>query len=278
MKFTKMEGLGNDYVYVDLFEEALPDIDLAELARAVSDRHFGIGSDGLVLISPARGAHCRMRMFNSDGSESEMCGNAVRCIAKLMYDKGRHTGGSVAIETLDGTKACKICLHTGRQAVVEVLMGVPVFSAEDIPVCAPGAEAVDMPLDVAGTTYRVTCVSMGNPHCVIIADELSDELVHGTGSLVEAHGAFPQRTNVEFVRIIDPRTVSMRVWERGAGETLACGTGASATLAACVRMGLTERAVTMRLLGGDMDISWRDDGQICIRAPATTVFTGEIEI
>jgi diaminopimelate epimerase len=278
MKFTKMEGLGNDYVYVDLFEEALPDIDLSELARNVSDRHFGIGSDGLVLVSPARGAHCRMRMFNSDGSESEMCGNAVRCIAKLMYDKGRHTGGSVTISTLDGVKACRICSHSGRQAIVEVLMGVPLFSAEDIPVKAPGTEAVGMRLDVGGEAVDVTCVSMGNPHCVIVAEELGDSLVHGLGPKIEVHGAFPQRTNVEFVKIIDPRTVSMRVWERGAGETLACGTGASATLAACVRLGLTERAVTMRLLGGDMDISWRDDGQICIKAPATTVFTGEIEI
>lgn len=276
MKFIKMEGLGNDYVYVDLFTEPLPDGDLAYLARRVSDRHFGVGSDGLVLVMPSQQADCRMRMFNSDGSESEMCGNAVRCITKLMYDAGRHRDGAVTIETLDGVKTGTVIEHRGNAALVEVSMGKPRFAAHDIPTLLGSGEAVGVLLPIDGTPYTVTCVSMGNPHCVIVTDEITDGLVAGLGPRIERHEAFPARTNVEFARVVDPHTIEMRVWERGAGETLACGTGACATLAACVRLGLCERAVSMRLRGGTMDLRWDEGGSVIVRAPAVTVFTGEI--
>lgn len=278
MKFTKMEGLGNDYIYVDLFTQDLGDADLGALAKRVSDRHFGIGSDGLVLIGPSSCADCRMQMFNSDGSEAELCGNAVRCIAKLMLDMGRSNGNEVSIETLAGRIVATIRDNTATQAHVAVDMGTPRLAPGDIPVDAAGERAVGIPLEAGGKTLLATCVSMGNPHCVVFVDEPTDELVHTTGPLLEGHVAFPNKTNVEFAEVIDREHVRMRVWERGAGETLACGTGACATAVACVLNGLCDRHVFIDLLGGRLEIEWREDGHVQMTGPATIVFTGEIII
>jgi diaminopimelate epimerase len=273
--FTKMEGLGNDYVYIDLFETSLEGVDLPTLARDVSDRHFGIGSDGLVLIGPSEFAHCRMRMFNSDGSESEMCGNAVRCIAKLMYDAGRHDEGRISIETLAGTINARIMEDIGTHAQVEVLMGVPRLSGPEIPVGSDADRVIGTPLETGGVTWYATCVSMGNPHCVLFVDEATDDLVHTVGPALETHEFFPNRTNVEFVEVVDRTHLRMRVWERGAGETLACGTGASASLVAGVLNDVCDRTVRMDLLGGSLEIEWCDDGNIKIVGPAVIVFKGE---
>jgi len=273
--FTKMEGLGNDYVYIDLFETTLEGIDPCALAREVSDRHFGIGSDGLVIIGPSDAAHCRMRMFNSDGSESEMCGNAVRCIAKLMYDAGRHTDGRISIETLAGLINARIMEDLGTHAQVEVFMGVPRLRGPEIPVRSEADRVIGVPLESDGVTWYATCVSMGNPHCVLFVDDASDDLVHSVGPALETHEFFPNRTNVEFVEVIDRSHLRMRVWERGAGETLACGTGASASLVAGVLNGVCDRAVGMDLLGGSLEIEWCDDENIKIVGPAVIVFKGE---
>ncbi|MBN1785879.1 MAG: diaminopimelate epimerase [Candidatus Methanofastidiosa archaeon] len=278
MRFTKMEGLGNDYVYVDLFAESLPNIDLPSLARAVSDRHFGIGSDGLVLILPSEVGECRMRMFNSDGSEAEMCGNAVRCIAKLMFNAGRHKNGTVRIETMAGIIVANVRDVDNLKAYVEVDMGPPVFDPKRIPVLAEGNEALDIPIEIEGRELRFNAVSMGNPHCVIFADEVDDRMVHGLGPKIENHRLFPEKTNVEFVKVSDRGNIEMRVWERGAGETLACGTGACASVAACIRSGLCDHTVDVRLLGGTLTISWPENDTIRMKGPARIVFTGEMEL
>jgi len=278
MRFTKMEGLGNDYVYVDMFTEALPDVDVGELARMVSDRHFGIGSDGLVLIRPSEDHDCQMRMYNSDGSEAQMCGNAVRCIAKLMYNAGRDNDGVVSIDTRAGTIVADVHDIDELVADVDVDMGRPVLGPRKIPVNMDGDVLKGVGISVAGEELRFTAVSMGNPHCVIFVDEITDRMINELGPLIEDHPLFPERTNVEFVKVIDRGNIEMRVWERGAGETLACGTGASASVVASVLNGLCDCDVKVRLLGGDLKISWREGETVRMRGPARIVFTGEYYI
>ncbi|MGD9128247.1 MAG: diaminopimelate epimerase, partial [Planctomycetia bacterium] len=223
MQFTKMHGLGNDYVYVNCFEEKnLPD-DLPELARRVSDRHFGIGSDGLILVRPSEVGDARMQMFNADGSEAEMCGNGVRCVAKLVYDHGICRNETLRIETGAGLLSIDLEIVDGRVAQATVDMGEPILTGPEIPTTLQGDPVCDVPLEVDGQTLRVTCVSMGNPHCVTFVDKITDNHIHGLGPKVENHAAFPNRINAEFVEVLSPTEMNMRVWERGSGETLACG-------------------------------------------------------
>ncbi|GAB6165366.1 diaminopimelate epimerase [Thermostilla marina] len=277
MRFTKMQGAGNDYVYVDCFTETLPSPP-ADLAPVISDRHFGVGGDGLILIEPSETADARMRIFNADGSEAEMCGNGVRCVAKYVYDHGIARKNPLHIETGRGVLTLHLELENDRVARVRVDMGEPILEASQIPTTLPGSPVVDAELrldDASASRYRVTCVSMGNPHCVIFVDKLTDELVHIVGPQIERHAAFPQRINTEFVEIVSPGEVNMRVWERGSGETLACGTGASAVGVAGVLTGKTNRRVTVHLLGGDLEIEWAENNHVFMTGPAVEVFTGE---
>ncbi|MCA9080989.1 MAG: diaminopimelate epimerase [Planctomycetaceae bacterium] len=274
MKFTKLHGAGNDYVYVDCFQESLPD-DIAELARRVSDRHFGIGSDGLILICPSKQADARMRMFNADGSESEMCGNGVRCVAKYVYDHGIATKPELTIETGRGVLTLQVFPENGKVQQVRVNMGAPILEAAKIPTTLPGDPPLKTPLEVGGKTLEVTCVSMGNPHCVTFVDEVNDDWVHRIGPMVETHPAFPRRVNAEFIQIVSRSEMIMRVWERGSGETLACGTGACASAVAAVLNDLTDRKVLCHLPGGDLTLEWAESGEVYMTGPATEVFTGE---
>lgn len=227
MRFTKMQGAGNDYVYVDCFHEPIP-ADPADLARKIADRHFGVGGDGLILITPSSVADARMRMFNADGSESEMCGNGVRCVAKFVYDHGIARKPTLKIETGRGVLTLEVEVRGERVERVRVDMGEPILAADEIPTTLPGLPVVNAELSVAGRTLKVTCVSMGNPHCVTFVDELNDDWVLRVGSQIEVDPHFPRRVNAEFVQVLSPNEVRMRVWERGSGETLACGTGAGA--------------------------------------------------
>lgn len=274
MRFTKMEGAGNDYVYVDCFQETVP-ADLAETARRISDRHFGVGGDGLVLISPSDRADARMRMFNNDGSEAEMCGNAVRCVAKYVYEHGIAQKDTLQIETGAGVLTLELMVDGDSVDRVKVDMGCPILEPERIPATWPGDKVVDQPLSVDGREFRVTCVSMGNPHCVTYVSQLSDELVLGIGPKIEHDPHFPRRVNAEFVEVLSPREVRMRVWERGSGETLACGTGASAVCAAGVLSGRTQRQILVHLTGGDLQLHWAENGHLYMTGPATEVFSGE---
>ncbi len=280
MRFTKMHGAGNDYVYVDCFAEPVPD-DPADLARRVSDRHFGIGGDGLILILPSEVADARMWMFNADGSEAEMCGNGIRCVAKYLYDHGICRKESLRVETGAGVLALGLEIDRGRARRVRVDMGVPVLTPENIPTTLPGDPArpdgavVEAALKVDGERLRVTCVSMGNPHAVTFVDRITDDHVLRVGPRVEVDPHFPKRTNAEFVEVISSSEVRMRVWERGSGETLACGTGATAVGVAGVLTGRTERKLVVHLLGGDLEIEWSDDDHAYMTGPAVEVFSGE---
>jgi diaminopimelate epimerase len=277
MKFTKMHGLGNDYIYVNCFKEKVENP--SEVSKVLSDRHFGVGSDGLVLILPSHIADFRMRMFNSDGSEAEMCGNAIRCVGKYVYDNGMTDRTVVTIETLAGIKELHMQVNNGRVKTVRVDMGEPILDPKMIPVDSKKDKIVAEPLIVGDETYSITCVSMGNPHAVTYVEKLDGFPVDKIGPLAETHPMFPKRTNVEFVRVLDKKTVSMRVWERGAGETLACGTGACAVLVSSVLNGLTERAATVKLLGGDLFIEWNEqDNHVYMTGPATKVFEGEVSL
>lgn len=269
-----MQGAGNDYIYLNGFEK-LP-ADLGCLARQMSDRHFGIGSDGLVIIMPSDSCDFRMRMFNSDGSEAEMCGNASRCVGKYVYDKGLTTKKELTLETLAGVKHLTLHTQNGTVEQVTVDMGEPILSAPEIPVNLSESSVIAHPLEVEGQTFAITCVSMGNPHAVIFLDEMDRYDLHHIGSLIEHHKLFPRRTNVEFVEVLSPQDLRMRVWERGAGETLACGTGACATLVAAVLNGRSDRRATLHLLGGDLSIEWREqNNRIYMTGGAVTVFEGE---
>jgi diaminopimelate epimerase len=276
MRFTKMHGIGNDYVYLDVFRDGPPQHP-AQLAIAVSDRHKGIGSDGLILIEPSNIADARMRMFNADGSESEMCGNGIRCVAKYVYDHGIARKTDLSIETGRGVLALQLFPGPGdRIERVRVNMGVPILRASEIPTTLVGDPPVQVPLHVAEKTLSVTCVSMGNPHCVTFVDELTDDWVWRIGSLVEKHPAFPRRVNAEFMQVMSRTEMRMRVWERGSGETQACGTGACAAAVAGVLTGKTERNVLIHLPGGDLELSWpSDESPVFMTGPATEVFTGE---
>lgn len=277
MNFTKMEGCGNDYVYVDCTKKELPNP--SEIAKKVSDRHFGIGSDGLILIKSSDKADFFMEMYNSDGSRSAMCGNGIRCVGKFVYDKGLTTKKQVAIDTLAGIKYLDLNVVDGKVASVKVNMGHPILEAKDIPVKAEKSPVIKEKITVAGKEYEMTCVSMGNPHAIVYMDSIDDLEIEKIGPLFENHEVFPERTNTEFIQVVDRKTLKMRVWERGAGETWACGTGACATLVASVLNDLSENEATIKLLGGDLHITWdRENDLIFMEGPATTVFEGCIEI
>ena len=277
MKFTKMQGLGNDYVYVNCFEEKIENP--SELAVKVSDRHFGIGSDGLILIRPSEVADFRMTMFNADGSESEMCGNGIRCVGKYVYDYGLTDKTEVSVETLAGIKYLKFLIKDGKVDMVTVNMGEPILKPELVPVGGEGDAVIDSPIEVDGKEYKMTCVSMGNPHSVVFVEDVDNFPLHEVGPLFEHHKAFPRRVNAEFCQVIDRTHAKMRVWERGTGETLACGTGTCATAVACILNGKTEDEVTITLLGGDLIIRWdREKNVIYMTGPARVVFDGEIDV
>lgn len=281
MKFTKMHGIGNDYIYVNCLEETVEHP--RETAKYVSDRHFGIGSDGLILIKPSEQADFEMAMYNADGSRGEMCGNAIRCVAKYVYDHHMTDRTDISIETLAGIKHAKLMDIGQRVSMVRVHMGTPQLEPEKIPVHYPQADKyapiVNAPVTAGGHDYHMTCVSMGNPHCVIFTEDVDGLELEKTGPLFECHPYFPKRINTEFVKVLDQTTVQMRVWERGSGETLACGTGACAVTVACVLNKLTQRAVTVKLRGGDLQIEWeKDTGVVYMTGPAEYVFEGEIKL
>ena len=278
MKFTKMQGAGNDYVYVNCFEETVSDP--RQAAIQVSNRNFGIGSDGLILIMPSEVADLRMRMFNSDGSESEMCGNGIRCVAKYAYDHGIVTDTEITAETGAGVLTLK--LFTGDDGKIEkvrVNMGPPRLARAEIPMNgAPDAKIVAEELTVLDRTFKITCVSMGNPHCVIYVDNVENFPVATYGPLIENNPLFPRRTNVEFIQIISRSEVLQRTWERGAGETLACGTGASAVCVAGVLNNVTARRILNHLAGGDLELEWSEEGSVYMTGPAVEVFSGNIRL
>ena len=274
MKFTKMHGAGNDYVYVNCFEPVELG-DVTELAKAISDRHFGVGGDGLVLICPSERADARMVMYNADGSEAEMCGNAVRCVAKFVYDHGIATKDELTIETGRGVLTLQCSATGGKVDRVRVNMAEPILVSSEIPTTLAGDPPVKVPLEVAGRSLEVTCVSMGTPHAVTFVDEVNDDWVLNIGPKVEVHDAFPRRINAEFIQVVSRSEVMMRVWERGSGETLACGTGACASVVAGVLAGLLDRKVLVRLTGGDLEIEWAESGEVYMTGPATEVFSGE---
>ena len=277
MKFTKMHGIGNDYVYVNCFEESIKNP--AEVSKFVSDRHFGIGSDGLILISPSAIADFRMNIYNADGSQAEMCGNGIRCVAKYVYDYGLTDKTEISVETLAGIKYLRLQVENGKVASVEVNMGAPILEPKEIPVAVEESPVVNVPVEVKGKIYHMTCVSMGNPHAIIFMNNVKDLDIEAIGPYFENHTVFPKRTNTEFVEVLDRNTVNMRVWERGSDETLACGTGACATTVACILNDKTENEVTVHLLGGDLKIRWdREANQVYMTGPATVVFDGEITL
>jgi len=274
MRFTKMHGIGNDYVYVSTFDQKAPS-DPAKLAVAVSDRHFGIGGDGLILIMPSERAHARMRMFNADGSEGEMCGNGVRCVAKYLYDHGLARQESVTIETGRGVLAIALEVEGGKVRRGRVDMGVPILKADRIPTILPGDPPVDVLIDVGGVKLKLTAVSMGNPHAVIYVSDVGSFALESLGPQVEHHPAFPRRVNVHIVEVVGPSEVRMRTWERGSGITLACGTGACAVCVAGVLGGRTQRDLLAHLPGGDLELSWPDDrSSVSMTGPATEVYSG----
>jgi len=277
MKFTKMQGLGNDYIYVDCTKKSIDN--LSEVAKKVSDRHFGIGSDGLVLILPSDKADFRMRMFNSDGSESEMCGNAIRCVGKYVYDNKITDKNNITIETLAGIKGLELKIEDQKVTLARVDMGEPILTPSSIPVLGNKDRFISEPIEIDGQTYNVTAVSMGNPHAISYVEDVANFPLYEVGPKMETNKLFPRKVNAEFVQVIDRSTLKMRVWERGAGETLACGTGASAVLVASVLNGVCERAATIKLLGGDLFIEWSEkDNHVYMTGPAVKVFEGEIEL
>jgi len=278
MKFTKMQGAGNDYVYVNCFETQVENPE--QLAVKISNRNFGIGSDGLILILPSDMADVRMRMFNADGSESEMCGNGIRCVAKYAYDHGLVAKKEIIAQTGAGILTLQLFTDSNNKVdKVRVNMGAPRLSRAEIPMLGDGpARVVAENLNILHTTFSITCVSMGNPHCVIYVDDVENFQVEKYGPLIENHEIFPRRANVEFVRIISPSEVRQRTWERGAGETLACGTGASAVCVAGVLNGFTEKKILNHLSGGDLELEWAEDGNLYMTGPAVEVFSGEIDI
>lgn len=283
MKFTKMHGCGNDYIYVNGFVEKLSDQEKPELVRRLSDRHFGIGGDGVIFVNPADEADFEMEMYNADGTGAEMCGNGIRCVAKFVYDKGLTDEEHISIVSagkikyLDLTVEGRSQTFRGTVTKVRVNMGSPILQPELVPVLAEGNRVVDGPILVNGTEYHMTCVSMGNPHAVIFMEDVEHLPIEQIGPFFENHERFPRRTNTEFVEVLDRQNVFMRVWERGTGETLACGTGCCATAVACVLNGLTDDRITVRVLGGEITIEWdRERNLIYMTGPAATVFEGEI--
>lgn len=276
MRFTKMQGCGNDYVYVDCTKKDL--VNPEELAVKLSDRHFGIGSDGLILIQMSQKADFTMAMYNADGSRSQMCGNGIRCVAKFVYDKGLTDKKDIAIETLAGIKYIHVETEAGKVKRATVNMGKPIVQPELVPVRLPGDSIIARTVNVDGKDYEITCVSMGNPHAVTFMTDIDNLDIETVGPKFEHHEIFPERVNTEFIEVIDRKHIKMRVWERGSGETLACGTGATASVYACILNGFTEDEVTVHLLGGDLDIKYnREDGCLYMTGSAVTVFEGEVE-
>ncbi len=278
MKFTKMQGLGNDYIYVNCFREDIKHP--CELAKRLSDRHFGIGSDGLILIKPSRTADLKMEMYNADGSAGNMCGNGIRCVAKYAYENGLTEKTKLSVETASGIKKLELTLEDGKVKLVCVDMGAPILNPDKIPVIAKTQDPIIGRSILAGDReYAMTCVSMGNPHCVVLVEDVDNFPLEQIGPLFERHSLFPERINTEFVRVIDEKTLQMRVWERGSGETLACGTGACAAAVAGVLNGWTNETVTVKLAGGDLLISWdKEKNTVYMTGPAETVYEGEINI
>ncbi|MBR4459809.1 MAG: diaminopimelate epimerase [Clostridia bacterium] len=274
MRFTKMQGTGNDYVYVNLFEETVEDP--SALARMVSQPHFGVGSDGLILIGPSDRADFRMRIFNIDGSEGEMCGNACRCVGKYVYERGLTDKTAIALETGAGERRLDLTVREGKVERVTVNMGRPNLRPADIPVDLPGDDATEKQILVDGEPVTVTCVSMGNPHAVVFTDDLSDATVRRLGPRIEHHTAFPHRTNVEFASVEQPGRLRVRVWERGCGETQACGTGACAVLVAAALTGRAPKEADVTLPGGTIHVAWQADGSVVQTGPADFVFDGEL--
>ena len=275
IKFTKMHGLGNDYVYIDAINQKIQNE--LKLAQFVSNRHFGIGSDGLILICKSDSADFKMRMFNSDGSEAEMCGNGIRCVGKFVYDKGLTDKTIVKIETLAGIKTLVLNTKDGKVETARVDMGEPILEAEKIPVISKEQPVKNLELEAENKKFKFTCVSMGNPHAITIVENTKEFDVEKYGKILEVDKAFPKKANIEFAQIIDKENIKMRVWERGAGETLACGTGACATAVACNLNGLTGRKVNIELLGGTLNIEWNEkDNHVYMTGPAVTVFDGEL--
>jgi len=279
LRFTKMHGIGNDYIYINAFDQQVPDP--AALAIRLSDRRFGVGGDGVILICPSDVADAKMRMFNEDGSEGKMCGNGIRCVAKYLYDYALvpEEQTTVTIETLSGVKTIELTVRDGVATRAKVDMGAPILKPSEIPVCFDGERMIDEPLEVGGVSCKVTAVSMGNPHCVTFVDDPYAIEIEKIGPLFENHPAFPDRVNTEFVKVISPKTLMMRVWERGSGETWACGTGACATVAAACLNGYCEKGedITVKLRGGDLVIRYTDD-TVLMTGPAETVFEGVVEV
>ena len=277
MKFTKMQGLGNDYVYVNCFKETIENP--PEMAKKVSNRNFGIGSDGLIMINPSDVADFEMEMYNADGSRSEMCGNGIRCVGKYVYDYGLTEKEHISVETLAGIKYLDLTVEDGKVKLVKVDMGNPELVPANIPIVADGDRVIDEPINVNGTEYRMTGVSMGNPHAVVYVEDVKGLDIEKIGPAFENHERFPNRVNTECVKVLDQNTVEMRVWERGSGETMACGTGACAVAVACILNGLTEDKVTVKLLGGDLQIEWdKEADKVYMTGPAEVSFDGEINL
>ena len=296
MKFTKMHGCGNDYIYINGFTEKITQEEKPELVRRISDRHFGIGGDGAIFINPSSEADFEMEMYNADGSRAEMCGNGIRCVAKYVYDTGLTNETDISVISCGKIKYLQLFLKEGKVDSVRVNMGAPELAPERIPVLVEAGEKggmdrsasdghvmkqsgesiVDEPITVQGKEYKMTCVSMGNPHAVVFMDDVTNLQIEKIGPYFENHERFPKRINTEFVKVLDRKTVQMRVWERGTGETLACGTGCCATVVACILNGLTDDTVTVKLLGGEIEITWdRDANLVYMTGPAATVFEGE---
>lgn len=279
MKFTKMQGIGNDYVYINCFEETVKDP--SAVARFVSDRHFGIGSDGLILIRPSQVADCEMDMYNLDGSQGAMCGNGIRCVAKYVFDHGIINKTSISIATKSGIKYVDLTVKDGKASLIRVNMGSPILQATQIPVVADTEQVIDAPIQVDGQEYHYTAVSMGNPHAIVYVEDTDSLDLAKIGPSFENHVNFPDRINTEFVQILDEHTVKMRVWERGSGETLACGTGACAVAVASILNGHVspDTPVTVKLLGGDLQIFWnRSENLVYMTGSAVTVFDGQIDL
>ncbi len=276
MKFTKMQGCGNDYVYINGMAEMVEN--KAEVVPVLSDRHFGIGGDGVIFINEGKKADFEMEMYNADGSRSQMCGNGIRCVGKFVYDKGLTNKKDITVESFGAVKYLTLSLgEDNRVSKVKVDMDEPELQADKVPVKCDCEKAIKMPVEINGKTYEMTCVSMGNPHAVIFVDEITDDMVWTDGKALEVHSLFPERANIEFVQVINRNHIKMRVWERGSGETFACGTGSCACVVAGVLNGLTDRNVTVSLLGGDLEIEWNEDNnRVYMTGPAVTVFEGEI--
>ena len=278
MKFTKMHGIGNDYIYVNCFEEKVDNLE--KVSIYVSDRRKGIGSDGLVLIMPSDKADFRMRIFNADGSEAMMCGNATRCIGKYVYDKGLTDKTEITLETNSGIKYLTLFPENGKVEFVEVDMGKAILTPKDIPVNSDKERFISEPVEVDGKEYKITCVSMGNPHAIVYMDDIKDLELEKIGPSFENHKLFPDRINTEFIEFIDSHTLNMRVWERGSGETFACGTGACASVVASVLNGYCnhDEEVTVHLRGGDLKITWNSDGTVIMKGPAALICDGDVDV